>query len=871
MKKAQRAHPNQRLKQERELRGWSQNDVARQLGVEHYYLSRWERGMTVPSPYYRQKLCALFGKNADELGLLHHNAPEVRQEQETSSVIPAAPEAGVELVSSALMSGEVVQDTAIPLLFASGLVGRDGLLAELKQRLCSDRRGTAVVLSGLPGVGKTTLAAALVHDPEIATHFAEGVLWAGLGPTPDVTAQLSRWGSLLGLPSAQAARLKSSEEWVRALRVVIGTRRLLLVIDDAWRIEAALAFKVGGPNCSYLLTTRFPPLALQFAPEGATTVGELSEEEGVALLTQLVPEMVTIDPASARLLVRVVGGLPLALTIAGSYLRTQSYGSQPRRIRTALARLQDAEERLLLTRPSALAERSSALPADTPVSLQTIIAVSEQQLSESARSALRAVSIFPPKPNSFSEEAAVAVSGSPVEALDELSDAGLLESSGPGRYTLHQVIADYASFHLTDREVSKRLVTYITSYVAAHTKEKEYELLERESSNIVVALRLASSQKELAEALVRCTTAFTPFLLARGLYVQAEEFLLKAEEAVRSLQNQAELVTVLYHLGKIQIYLGKFSDAEAYFRKGLTLARQEANDEKVCQCLSWLGVTARYGGDYQQANQYYEEALALARQIQSETDTSVVLMGLGTTACELGDYPKAESYLGEGVALARATGDLAQLCSLLVNSGQVAYFRGDYTQGDSYTLEALQIARQIGYLMIITTALSNLGATTEERGQYAQAEAYVQEALQLSKQLENPVQIGYGLVNLGEIALKQEHDEQAEEYLREALALARQLGRHALLCDVLVVWGELELKRHDLDQAEATFREIREMAEAGTVAYEAAGCYGLARVALERGQHAKARALGEKSVRIFKSIGHRKAAMVETWLQEAFS
>jgi hypothetical protein len=50
---------------------------------------------------------------------------------------------------------------------------------------------------------------------------------------------------------------------------------LLLVIDDAWRIEAALAFKAGGPRCAYLMTTRFPPIALQFAPNDAITIPEL--------------------------------------------------------------------------------------------------------------------------------------------------------------------------------------------------------------------------------------------------------------------------------------------------------------------------------------------------------------------------------------------------------------------------------------------------------------------------------------------------------------------------------------------------------------------------------------------------------------------
>jgi len=55
---------------------------------------------------------------------------------------------------------------------------------------------------------------------------------------------------------------------------------------------------------------------------------------------------------------------------------------------------------------------------------------------------LHALSVFPPKPNSFSEEAALAASQQPVEALDELWDAGLLENWGSERYALHQAVAD---------------------------------------------------------------------------------------------------------------------------------------------------------------------------------------------------------------------------------------------------------------------------------------------------------------------------------------------------------------------------------------------------------------------------------------------
>src|SRR5690349_12700166 len=69
-----RKSAGQHIREEREMRGWSQQYVAEQLGADRYYLSRWENGKMLPSPYYREKLCALFGKNARELGFLSQEA-----------------------------------------------------------------------------------------------------------------------------------------------------------------------------------------------------------------------------------------------------------------------------------------------------------------------------------------------------------------------------------------------------------------------------------------------------------------------------------------------------------------------------------------------------------------------------------------------------------------------------------------------------------------------------------------------------------------------------------------------------------------------------------------------------------------------------
>src|SRR5260370_13553520 len=183
--------PNNLLKRERELRGWSQARVAEEIGTTAMNVGRWERGISLPYPHFREKLCTLFSKDASELGLL-----EIEDE-------PAGDVfASTERVPSAPLPALALYDPAIPLPPSGNarLVGRDELLAGLKQHLSAEAQPTLVALNGLPGVGKTALAIDLAYDPEVRACFQDGVLWAGLGPQPDVLEFLGRWGALLGIP-----------------------------------------------------------------------------------------------------------------------------------------------------------------------------------------------------------------------------------------------------------------------------------------------------------------------------------------------------------------------------------------------------------------------------------------------------------------------------------------------------------------------------------------------------------------------------------------------------------------------------------------------------------------------------------------------
>lgn len=100
---------NSLLRMQRELRGWSLEDVASGLhrvaastdggepGVDATMVSRWERGIRKPRPRYVRLLCRLFEMPADELGLVERADLAQRPGQVHKGLMTGTPGLGTEL------------------------------------------------------------------------------------------------------------------------------------------------------------------------------------------------------------------------------------------------------------------------------------------------------------------------------------------------------------------------------------------------------------------------------------------------------------------------------------------------------------------------------------------------------------------------------------------------------------------------------------------------------------------------------------------------------------------------------------------------------------------------------------------------------
>jgi NB-ARC domain len=179
------------------------------------------------------------------------------------------------------------------------------------------RPGTLVVsaIYGLGGVGKSVMAAALAHDREVQEVCADGVLWVTLGQNPDLLPCLYSWVQALGDYDFNPTTIDSASSHLRSL---LRDKKMLLVVDDAWNSDHVAPFQVGGEGCRVLVTTR----EAHVLDADRIDMDVMSEAEALELLLSKaqVKSLTAKEERQARKLIGVVGGLPLAVDLAGAQI-----------------------------------------------------------------------------------------------------------------------------------------------------------------------------------------------------------------------------------------------------------------------------------------------------------------------------------------------------------------------------------------------------------------------------------------------------------------------------------------------------------------------------------------------------------------------
>ncbi|HEX6819781.1 MAG TPA: NB-ARC domain-containing protein [Ktedonobacterales bacterium] len=810
-----------------------------------------------------------------------------------------------------------IEDPALPLAGVGGrtIVGRADVLADLRHRLLDGSGGGVVALHGMAGIGKTTLAIELAHDHRVHDRYPDGVLWAGLGPHPNTSEILTRWGRVLGVPQEEVteagSRARPVEGLTRTIRLALEARRILIVLDDVWRAEDVRPCLVGGTRAGYVLTTRMAAAGLALAGAQTVHLHELDTAAGVQLLEQIAPSFVAHMAHMAQpwdvlsAVVTAAGGLPLALVLIGAQLQAAAYSGQPRRVTEALDRMLRGEGRQRFgVSPGVLQDggresgghrrsagdgrdgrdgeegrpegnkgdgRSSEGDQARARSVLACIDASYRAVSPRARSLLVALSLFPPKPNTFSEDVALAVGAAEPRVLDTLVDSSLVEAVQEGRYALHQCIAEYVCAKRHSARADARFADYYRALL--EKADGDDARWEREGANIRAAYDIAE-QMGLHDRSVRLAVAYAPFLVRRGMYELAASQLRRAVEIARTTGQIDLLTRALLLLARVKIRTGQVVEAEELVRDARDLLASPAHGgyaEQAGHGEQRSGdMTCSVETDAQRPSpQHVHREHADVAGMDGDAHRAEALDLLGVLLRKRGAIAEAEAVLTEGLMLARQRDDRERLCSLLTNLGSLYAHCGTVGQAELCYLEGLHIAQEMAYVDRVCLFLQGLGALAGVRGEYEHAQRYLEEGLALVR-TQNPGRpdlLGGLLANLGTLARDRGEVAVAERYFTEGLALARETGARESECGVLSRLGGLLMEAGRYDEAEASLQEGVQLAERlGLKERAAAVRQNLSELARRRERYEEAETHAVQGLRLARELQHRR---LESGLQTA--
>jgi len=730
--------------------------------------------------------------------------------------------------------------------------GREALVEELVHRLCAGQT-TALSADGLPGVGKTTLAVALARHPRLLAHFRDGILWAGLGRTPDVASIQATWGDALGVdlrdlfdPYARTQRLTNA----------IGNRRLLLVLDDVWQPEVADQLRCSAPGVVTILTTRDQAIARRFAgPQQSVNVPVLEPAPGYALLYALAPEACDTDPAAAQRLAAQVDGLPLALELLCGYLdanrRTQA------RRHGALTALSDPATRL------ALATQRLGDAHHQAVTLQETIALSLADLPAATVAAFHALGAFAPKPARFDLAAALAVTGAEEESLFTLADRNLVEMGEDELLGLHQTLSALARTGLPV-EVTTRHRDYYLAQV--DEDEEDWQRIEA----IYEQVSFAWSQLPTTDAnAIRFVDSLSTFQTQRGLLQDRFQWLAPALAAVKQKQDQKAEDRMLHEYGYVYSTLGNKLQALAYCEQALSLSRQMGDKGGEAATLNNLGSVYDDLGDKPQALAYYEQALLLFRQVGDKEGEAATLNNFGSVYKDLSDKLQALAYYEQALLLFRQVGDKGGEAITLNNLGSVYDDLGDKPQALAYYEQALPLSWQVGDKTNEARLLNNLGRVYDDLGDKQQALVYCEQALLLFRQVGDKGGEATTLNNLGLVYSALGDKPQALAYYEQALTLRRQVGDKGGEATTLNNLGGVYTDLGDKPQALAYCEQaLPLLQQVGDGWGESTTCYNMAMLHRSLGDLAAAEQLLLRTVELDEAIGHPNLASDRSMLEQ---
>jgi tetratricopeptide (TPR) repeat protein len=706
-------------------------------------------------------------------------------------------------------------------------VGRKQDLKDIATALKAGTTSVIAAATGMGGVGKTQLASEFAH--RYGHYFLGGVFWLSFAEADSIEVEIAACGAAMNLPAFAGLEFPDQVSRVRQLWQEATPR--LLIFDNCEDEQLLRDYRPTAGGCRVLVTSRrqYWDVALGIYQQPLDT---LPRAQSIDLLRKFRPDLSEDDP-DLDALAHMLGDLPLALHVAGSYLKRYSVSVSPAQYL----------EKLGSSPLQAFALRAgSPTPTQHERDLALTLAASYQGLDANdptdtlALAILARAAYFAPGESIPRDllQATLDLSDLPEDeqslafddALIRLMELGLIDPIENSALRLHRLIAAFILSVTTDETVqsaievvlieegNKRVESgYPTQLqpILAHLRHiqhladprgdhragdlatilgrAEQMLVNYAQAELLLKRALAISKQTLGEnhadtAASLNNLAFLHFL--KGDYNSAKQLY---EKTVANLErnfgpNHANTAASVTSLANLHLHQGNFPTAKRLLERTLAISKKvyNPNHPNIATNLNILAGVLKSEGNYKAAEKLFKQSLTIREEVlgPKHPDTATSLNNLANSYKDLRKYAAAKPLYKRAIAIREEVlgPNHPETASSLNNLAVLYRELHDYDAAKPLFERALSIYEQVLGSNHTKTAygLNNLAAMHQEQGDYQAAQLLFERTLTIYTQTLGPNHPNTAIVlnNIAKLLKNQGNYQAAKPLYERSIAIYEQ-------------------------------------------------------------------------------------------------